>query len=88
MKLYTVKKGTEGFLIDNQAEENSITDWCTRTSISFTETVFDPISLHNGREEYRTALVALAKDGYAIFADNDNTRYMLAVPFNQVEILC
>ena len=89
MKLYIVKQGTDGFLIDNDAEENPITTWRTRKECDFTETVIDPIRLHNHpHEEHRTHLVELAKDGFAVFADWDNPRYLLAVPYNAVEIIC
>ncbi len=89
MKLYIVRQGTKGFLIDTHNDETPVSEWRTRKECDFTETVIDPIRLHNHPgEEHRTHLVELAKDGYAVFADWDNPRYMLAVKYDQVNILC
>lgn len=90
MKLYTVKNGTKGKLIDTQAFDASrITDWTVRGEHDFTETIIDPIRLRNHPDEIKDGyLILLAATGYAVFASEDNTRYMLAVKYNQVEIMC
>lgn len=92
MKLYLVKRGTKGRLIDlkaDKAKHSQDTAWTVRRDCEFTDTVIDPIHLHNRpNATYDPLMKELANNGYAVFADWDNQRYLLAVKYNEVEILC
>lgn len=89
MKVYIVKDGTKGKLIDTKIASNRIMDWTVRGEHSFTETVIDPIRLHNHPDETHDAeLIELAQDGYAVFAHEINNRFLLAVKWNNIELLC
>ncbi len=89
MKVYTVKDGTKGKLIDTQISTNRSLNWTVRGEHNFTETVIDPIRLHNHpNEKHDIELIELARNGYAIFVSEKNNRFLLAVKWNDIELLC
>ncbi len=91
MKLYVVKKGTVGKLIQfSKNEEPEVTTWTTRKDLSFISYMLDPTK--NYYELRDQPLVKLAKSGYFIFGGESggdwNPRYALAVRESDVEVLC
>ena len=84
MKLYRVKEGTKGKLISGE----TVTDWTVRKDLSFTETVADPISYHNRPADTTNTLhVKLVQQGYALFASDNNPKFVLAVQYEDVGVL-
>lgn len=98
MKLYEVAKGTEGLLLTRGKEDGievfDVQKWVVRKDLTFSETFLDPIRLHNNRGDYdfKELTTQYAEAGYAIFAGEHgserNAKYILAVPYDQVEVLC
>jgi len=89
MKVYIVKDRTKGKLIDTQTNVNRISNWTVRGEHNFTETVIDPIRYHNRPDETNDVeLIRLVQDGYVVFASEKNNRFLLAVKWNDIEILC
>lgn len=86
MKLYRIKKGTAGKLIDTK--EDAVNDWTVSKDLSFMDTVADPIRYHNRPADITDPLhVKLVQQGYAIFIDSVSTRYLLAVQYERVGVL-
>ena len=90
MKLYRIKKGTQGALITDEADGTvSHKVWTVRQDLAFTETVIDPIRLHNNPGEMEgTVEHQFAIGGCAVFVDFDKPQYRLAVSYNDVEVVC
>lgn len=89
MKLYTVRPGTRGFVVDTEAVKGNTRAWTTTKKCEFSDTVIDPIRFHNQPTAVKEPhLIALAMEGYAVFADYDNPRWLLAVKYDECEILC
>lgn len=94
MKLYKIAKGTAGKLITQlPGVDPQVQDWNTTKDLEFTETLLDPIRLHNNRADYdHTSLaVKLVMKGYALYGGEDgydpNAKYILAVPYDNVDVL-
>ena len=90
MKIYNVKKGTQG-LLRTYKPDGSVThsNWTVRKDITFGdyELVIDPIRLHNNPEA--TVLgAALAMQGYSVFMKEGQVKYGLAVKYTEVETVC
>lgn len=93
MKLYRIKAGTWGRLIDASAAVATHKAWCVRTDRRFIESLIDPIRYANGHRivgEQNNAFNELAKDGYAIFGGEygcePEEKYYIAVPYSQLEV--
>lgn len=88
MKLYQIPRGTLGLLLhkDTHGCWWDETSWETSQKLHFSETVLDPISLHNGRKANDT-FIRLVEKGYALFQDTQRLGYVLAVPYNRVTVL-
>ena len=86
MKLYRIKEGTTGKLI-RVADEN-IREWTVRKDLSFMDTIIDPVRYHNRPGDVDNPLYnKLAQQGYALFSKDGDPRYVLAVQYEDVNIL-
>ena len=90
MKIYKVKKGTQG-LLRTYKPDGSVTHttWIVRKDIVFGdhELVIDPVRLHNHPDA--TVLgAALAARGYSVFMKEAQIKYGLAVKYTEVETVC
>lgn len=86
MKLYRIKSGTKGKVIDRK--ETSIKDWTVTKDLNFMDTVADPIRYHNRPADITDPLhVKLVQQGYALFVDPKTPRYILAVQYEDVGVL-
>jgi len=90
---YLVKKGTVGKLIEiNPNQDAVIKDWTLRKEIVFSNSLIDPIVVKTMVEDAQKSLAGtLAKQGYALFggdSGNDRkARFVLAVPYDQIELV-
>ena len=91
MKLYRIKKGTIGKII--RVADEDIREWVVRKDLSFMDTIIDPVRYHNNPGAVDNALYnKLAQQGWALFSQshsqtNANPRYVLAVQYDDVNIL-
>ena len=88
MKMYTVKKGIEAIALLNPMDRDNMKSkqHFTTRGWNFFDTLIDPVSLHNGRTCGNDVLDGLAGVGYAVFLHPENTKYALAVRYDQVEV--
>ena len=87
LKLYRVRKGTEGKLI-SLSPSPTVRDWTVRKDLTFMHTITDPVRYHNRPDEVTNPThLELVKQGYALFASSDNPNYVLAVSYNKVGVL-
>jgi hypothetical protein len=91
MKQYSVRRGTDGFLLTRDGTLYKSTQWKTRRDLAFTETVVDPISYHNnrGRLNLPEPFIRLAERGYTIFGGDSGGEmeaHMLAIKYNEVVV--
>lgn len=93
MKLYEIPKGTEGKLIIQEPNGVEVREWITRKDLAFSETLLDPVRLHNNRGAYdhSSLAVKLVYHGYALFAGSfgnvASAKYVLAVPYDEVHVM-
>lgn len=86
MKLYRIKTGTEGKLI--RVADEDIQDWTVRKDLSFMDTIIDPVRYHNRPGDVDNPLYnKMAQQGYALFSNANDPRYVLAVQYEDVNIL-
>lgn len=86
MKLYRIKEGTVGKIIDQV--DDMVKDWTVTKDLSFTDTVTDPVRYHNRPADTTNTLhVKLVQQGYALFVAPARPRYVLAVQYEDVGIL-
>jgi hypothetical protein len=90
VKLYRVTKGTTGKLIKVGADtQPEIKDWTVRKDLTFMDTIIDPVMYHNRPGDFEDPLhIAMVQGGYALFANASNPRYILAVQYEDVGVLC
>ena len=88
--IYRVKKGIAAKLIElNLNQDAKVTDWVVRKDLEFPECLIDPIVV---KTMVQNSLAAtLASQGYALFGGDSGSdrsaRYVIAVPYNQLEIV-
>ncbi len=94
MKMYSIPVGTQGkVLIQEPNADIKMSDWTTRKDLTFSETILDPVRLHNNRGAYDHSSVAvkLVSQGFALFGGemgNDaDAKHILAVPYDQVKVV-
>ena len=87
MKMYIIPEGTEAVLIKNDNGYVTQQPWKASKELAFTETVIDPIRITHQSYSPKSFAFQLAKKGYAIFKDEDNDKYALAVKYNLVEVV-
>jgi len=87
VKLYRVKTGTKGKLI--RVADEDIRDWTVRKDLSFMDTIIDPVRYHNRPGDHDNVLYnKMAQQGYALFSNATDPRYILAVLYDDISILC
>jgi hypothetical protein len=104
MKLYSIKKGERVLVITGtelatglgSRNSGSVVKYDTgrvfntTRDLSFTETVIDPIKIHNSLANqlgHPKIFNDLAKVGYALFRSEDKPLYILAVEYKHVEVV-
>ena len=100
MKMYSVKKGTRSIVIRGEGpgltgkgliRYDDGTPYTTTKNLDFFDTVVDPIRLHNMKAGDMRSIprlfLQLAEVGYAIFRDEDRPEYLLAVAYDDVEVM-
>ena len=91
MKMYTIKKGTEGIALKDWMEtavdgELKSKKHVTTQELEFFDTLHDPVRAANGGGTEIPLLDSLAAIGYAIFCDHNAPRYALAVLYKDVKV--
>ena len=93
--MYTIKKGTEGIALLNWTDTDvngtlKSKKHIATKELNFFGTITDPVYYHNNGGGYRggayPVLDGLAAAGYAVFASEDDSRYALAVKYDEVEV--
>lgn len=94
MKLYSIQKGTRGWMITHSTDSpvGSTESWTTRKNLEYTECITDPIRNHNnpGDPNIPEYLKRYAEKGYAVYGGvtggDPTAMYILAVPYDSVHV--
>lgn len=90
---YRVKQGMIGKMIElNPAQDALVRDWTVRKTIDFEHCLIDPHTVKTLIADAQTSLAGtLANNGYALFGGGSggdrHARFVLAIPYSQIEIL-
>lgn len=93
MHVFSIPSGTVGKLISRLHDNLAVNPWTTRRDLMFSEAVVDPVIYHNNRGNLNlpSEILRLAERGYAVyggeFGNDASAPHLLAVPYDQVEVL-